>query len=201
MPGETWIVVGLGNPGERYRRTRHNVGFRLVDRLAEDLSAGPEEAEAGVRVRWAEMGERRVALLKPLTYMNRSGEALRRFPASVEAGPGRHLVVLDDVALRFGSVRFRPRGSSGGHRGLASVLEALESEEVPRLRMGVGSAKPGTDLADHVLEPFSADEEAALPPWLARASEGVRTYLELGPEEAMSRFNRSLAPNEDKETR
>jgi PTH1 family peptidyl-tRNA hydrolase len=121
--------------------------------------------------------------------MNRSGEALLRFPESRAAGPSRHLVVLDDVYLPFGRTRFRTQGRDGGHRGLASILAALGTTGVPRLRLGVGGAPPGRDLADHVLEDFTEGEEAEIPPWLARASEGVRVFLTEGPDVAMSRFN------------
>ncbi len=189
MPGGIRVVVGLGNPGPRYERTRHNIGFRLLDRLAEDLDAGPETEGPGYRVAWARLGTDRVALLKPRTYMNRSGDALLRFPASEEAGPGRHLVVLDDAALPFGTLRFRERGSAGGHRGLESVLDRLGTEDVPRLRLGIGDAERDRDLADHVLEEFSSEEEEAIGDWLKRAGAGVRVFLTEGAAPAMSRFN------------
>jgi PTH1 family peptidyl-tRNA hydrolase len=141
-------------------------------------------------VAWASWGDRRIALLKPTTYMNRSGDALARFRAGPPVDPGRHLVVLDDVALPFGAIRFRAGGSAGGHRGLQSVIDRLGTSDVPRLRLGVGGALEGVDLADHVLARFTADEEAALEPWLERAVEGVLTFIVEGPEAAMNRFNR-----------
>lgn len=188
MP-EIRVVVGLGNPGSRYARTRHNIGFRLLDVLAREMKAGPERVEVEYRVAWAVDREMRVALLRPTTMMNRSGDALLRFPESVAAGPLGHLVVLDDAALPFGAIRFRARGSAGGHRGLESVLDRLGTEEVPRLRLGVGGAPEGRDLREYVLEPFAPDEEAAIGPWLGAAAEGVRTFLSDGPETAMNRFN------------
>jgi PTH1 family peptidyl-tRNA hydrolase len=189
VSGRTWVVVGLGNPGPRYERTRHNIGFELVDRLAADLGARPAAADPAYRAAWAELAGDRVALLKPLTYMNRSGDAVRRFPASEEAGPGRHLVVLDDAALPFGAIRFRERGSAGGHRGLASILEALGTEEVPRLRMGIGEGDGEEDLVEHVLDRFSEEEEREIGSWLERAGAGVRVFLTEGAGPAMSRFN------------
>ena len=189
MSGRPWIVVGLGNPGPEYARTRHNAGFRLVDRLARSWNAGPWREGPEYRVCWASREGRRVALFEPMTYMNRSGEALLRFPESAEAGPGAHLVVLDDVALPFGTIRLRTAGSSGGHRGLQSVLECLGTEEVPRLRLGVGGSETGANLADHVLSPFSEAEEKEIDSWLERAEAAVETYLSAGAEEAMSRFN------------
>jgi PTH1 family peptidyl-tRNA hydrolase len=135
------------------------------------------------------VGDDRVALLKPMTYMNRSGDALHRFPASAEAGPARHLVVLDDAALPFGTIRFRERGSAGGHRGLESVLERLGTEEVPRLRLGIGDAGEEDSLVRHVLERFSSEEERAVGDWLQRAGDGVRVFLTEGAAPAMSRYN------------
>ena len=189
MDGRTWVVVGLGNPGPRYEQTRHNIGFRLLDRLAVDLAAGPETEEPGYRVAWGRSGQDRVALLKPMTFMNRSGDALRRFAASAEVVPEQHLVVLDDAALSFGAIRFRERGSAGGHRGLESVLEELGTEEVPRLRLGIGDADGEADLVDHVLERFSSEEEQTIGDWLKRAVVGVRVFLTEGAAPAMSRFN------------
>lgn len=180
--------MGLGNPGPRYERTRHNIGFRLLDRLARDLGAGPETDAGILRLAWAELEGRRVALVRPMTFMNRSGDALRALPESAAAGPGEHLVILDDVWLPFGAMRFRSGGGSGGHLGLTSVLEALETEAVPRLRLGVGGADEA-ELADYVLRPFASEEETEIEAWLMRASEGVRVHLTEGPEAAMNRFN------------
>jgi len=185
-----WVVVGLGNPGPRYHATRHNIGFRLLDLLGSRWGAGKETASNVYRSRSARIGGRDAVLVKPTTFMNRSGEALLRLPESALAGPERHLVVLDDVSLPFGAIRFRVRGSAGGHRGLESVLGALGTPEVPRLRLGVGDGEPGRDLRDHVLEPFSPEEEDALEPWLAGAADGVAVFLSEGPEAAMNRFNR-----------
>lgn len=190
MADGIWVVVGLGNPGPRYEATRHNIGFRLVDRLAALTRAGAEETGPNYRVRRGRSGETELILVKPMTYMNRSGDALARLPESAAAGAGRHLVVLDDVSLPFGAIRFRPRGSDGGHRGLRSVIDGLGTLEVPRLRLGVGDGDPGRDLAEYVLEPFSSAEEAELEEWLRRAAEGVRAFVDEGPEAAMNRFNR-----------
>jgi PTH1 family peptidyl-tRNA hydrolase len=172
----------------RYAGTRHNIGFRLLDRLGKDLGAGPERDEGAYAVSWADLASFRVALLRPLLYMNRSGEALARFPESAAAGPGGHLVVIDDATLPFGTLRFRREGGAGGHRGLFSVLERLGTETVPRLRLGVGEEVTG-DLADYVLSPFSEEEESRVVEWLARASDAVRVFLVEGPEAAMNRFN------------
>jgi PTH1 family peptidyl-tRNA hydrolase len=182
------IVVGLGNPGPEYADTRHNIGFRLLDRLAADLGAGPAETVGACRVARATRGDLLVVLIAPQAYMNRSGPALRTVPESTAAGPEQHLVVLDDVWLPFGALRFRPGGGPGGHKGLASVLESLESTSVPRLRLGVGGAEE-RDLVDYVLEPFTRDEESAMGPGLERASQAVEVFLTEGVETAMTRFN------------
>lgn len=185
-------MVGLGNPGPQYVSTRHNIGFRLLDRLGRDLGAGPEEDEGDYRVAWARLGAVRVALLRPMLFMNRSGEALARFPGSEEAGPGLHLVVLDDAWLPFGALRFRRRGGAGGHNGLQSILDSMGTVEVPRLRLGIGGAETEEDLTEYVLATFSKQEEDALPSWLDRACEGVRVFLGEGSDAAMNRFNRLL---------
>jgi PTH1 family peptidyl-tRNA hydrolase len=190
MADEVRVVVGLGNPGARYVRTRHNIGFRVLDRLAAELGAGPESQRDTYRVAWATLGELRVALLRPRTYMNRSGVAVRRFGEETVVPPGSHLVVLDDVALPFGSLRLRGKGSAGGHRGLESILEQLGTEAVPRMRLGVGRGEEERDLADHVLDPFSGEEERMLAEWLETAGTAVRVALTEGLDAAMNRFNR-----------
>jgi PTH1 family peptidyl-tRNA hydrolase len=183
------VVVGLGNPGARYAGTRHNIGFRLLERLAGDLGAGPEADEGAYAVSWADWNGERIALVRPLLYMNRSGDALARFPESAVAGPGEHLIVFDDVSLPFGTLRFREEGSAGGHRGLLSVLDRFGTEAVPRLRLGVGREEDAGELADYVLAPFTDEEEERVEEWLARASRGVQVFLQEGPEAAMTRFN------------
>jgi PTH1 family peptidyl-tRNA hydrolase len=183
------VVVGLGNPGSRYERTRHNIGFRLIDRLGRDLEAGPSRDEGAYQVSWAELGNQRIALIKPMVFMNRSGHALLRFPESAVAGPEGHLVVLDDVWLPFGATRFRREGSAGGHNGLASVLESLDTEEVPRLRLGVGGAETEEDLSEYVLEPFAEEEEKAIDEWMQNVSKGAQVFLAEGPDAAMNLYN------------
>lgn len=189
MPEGIRVVVGLGNPGLGYARTRHNIGFRVLDRLERELGAGRPRDTGEYRVAWAAVGTERVALFRPMLFMNRSGLALSRFPESRAAGPDRHLVIQDDVWLPFGAVRFRKGGSAGGHNGLSSVLRALGTDAVPRLRLGVGGAETEGDLAAHVLEAFTDEEEKAIEPWLAKAAEGVSVFLAEGPDAAMNRFN------------
>ncbi|HET9234084.1 MAG TPA: aminoacyl-tRNA hydrolase [Candidatus Eisenbacteria bacterium] len=182
------VVVGLGNPGRRYARTRHNMGFLLLDRLAGEFRATAEEDHGTYRVAFADVDGEPVALVRPLVFMNRSGEALVRVPESALAGPEGHLVLLDDVWLPFGTMRFRKQGGAGGHHGLLSVLEHLGTEAVPRLRLGIGGGDL-EELSEHVLAGFSDEEAEALDSWLVRAGEGVRTFLTEGAEAAMSRYN------------
>jgi len=185
------VVLGLGNPGSEYDDTRHNVGWWVVDRLAYDWKLPTFE-----RQRWCLRTEgsiegRTVRLIKPTTFMNRSGLALRQLRDVEGFDPAEDLlVVVDDAALDVGRVRFRPEGGPGGHNGLRSVAGALRSDRYPRLRIGVGPAPPGEDLADWILSPMDeADEEVvtALLPELTRA---IETWLKEGTEAAMNRFNR-----------
>jgi PTH1 family peptidyl-tRNA hydrolase len=184
--------VGLGNPGPEYIQTRHNAGFRLADHLAARWKLG--EFRRGDRARMAEgdWDSHRVRLLKPLTYMNRSGAVLAPLRALPEFDPSRDLLVLvDDVALPLGRFRLRGAGSSGGHNGLKSVEGALQRQDYARLRIGVGPAPPGLDdLAEFVLAAFEPEEQETLSELLEPMSEAVECWLDEGIEKAMSRFNR-----------
>jgi PTH1 family peptidyl-tRNA hydrolase len=184
------VVLGLGNPGPQYDATRHNVGWWVVDRLAHDWSAGPFRKEGPALVASGSWAGHDVRLLKPLTYMNRSG-AVFGMPELRELDAANDLlVVVDDAALEVGRVRLRPSGSAGGHNGLKSVEAVLRSKEYARMRIGVGTKPPGVDLADWVLSSMpEADEEVVigLLPDLARA---VETWIDEGLEAARRRFNR-----------
>ncbi len=184
-------IVGLGNPGPEYDATRHNVGWWVVDRLAYDWDLGPFRRDGNAWVTQGRVGEREVRLVKPTTYMNRSGLAFRPLVELTDFDPSADLlVVVDDAALDVGRIRFRPSGSPGGHNGLKSVSGALRSDDYPRLRIGVG-LKPGTmDLADWVLSPLPKDEEQAVVDLLPELSRAVEVWLDEGTEAAMNRFNR-----------
>lgn len=185
------IVVGLGNPGPEYDATRHNVGWWVVDRLAHDWDFGPfvrrgpalqsEGSAAGCDVR----------LLKPTTYMNRSGVALRELVNLEGFDVARDLlVVVDDAALDVGQVRFRSKGSAGGHNGLRSVQGALQSDAYPRLRIGVGRKPEGADLADWVLSEMPEDDEGVIVELLPELTHAVELWIGEGTEAAMNRYNR-----------
>lgn len=185
------VVVGLGNPGRRYRRTRHNVGFRVVEMLAGRWHAEPEEAARGARYRaWrAAPGGREVALLEPHTFMNLSGEALLEWAGGSPPDRAQVLIVCDDIYLPVGRLRLRRSGSAGGHRGLESIEAALGTRDYPRLRVGVGAAAPGAAYREHVLTPPAPDEEDDVEVSLQRAADAVECWLLEGIQQAMNRFN------------
>ncbi|GAB4231325.1 MAG: aminoacyl-tRNA hydrolase [Acidobacteriota bacterium] len=184
-----FLVAGLGNPGRRYAATRHNVGFMLVDRLARDRGLEFRNFQRLAEVARWDRGEDAVLLAKPQTFMNESGRAvgalLRYFDIPVE----RCLVVYDDVALPLGKLRFRRQGSSGGHKGMASVIGELGTVAVPRLRLGIGREGVTSDLRSFVLDPFSREELPVVDEMLETAAAGVQTFLAEGIERAMALYN------------
>ena len=186
--------MGLGNPGPEYARTRHNAGFRLIDNVATAWRVPGFRRERRARVTSGRHGDYDVGLIKPHTYMNRSGAALAPLTADPEFDASRDLLVLvDDAALPLGRFRLRARGSAGGHNGLKSIQGALRSQEFARLRIGVGPVPTlADDLADFVLEPMSADDDAALEDMLDPLTEAVDCWVSQGIDTAMNRFNRSL---------
>jgi PTH1 family peptidyl-tRNA hydrolase len=185
------VIVGLGNPGAEYEATRHNVGWWAVDRLAYDWGFGAFEREGRASLARGQVGTEPVWLVKPGTYMNRSGLALRfmwdleEFDLSEDL-----LVVVDDAALDVGRVRFRPQGSPGGHNGLKSVSGALRSDRYPRLRIGVGQKPEGMDLADWVLSPMPDEDEDVIVGLLPELTRAVEVWIDEGTESAMNRYNR-----------
>jgi peptidyl-tRNA hydrolase, PTH1 family len=182
------IVVGLGNPGNQYRDTRHNIGWMVLDRIADRAGrAGrgrQRDASESIQVR---LGGEDVVLAKPLTYMNDSGIAVRKLLARERAPLAELLVVADDFALPFGKLRFREAGSHGGHNGLRSIVDELSTEKFSRLRIGIG--EPGRGAIDHVLSRFQADERARLPVLLDAAADAVEMWATAGTAKAANRFN------------
>lgn len=185
------LVVGLGNPGDRYRDTRHNAGFRVVGCLAEQAGVHLDLERFDGRYGEGWVAGEQVALLLPKTHMNASGQAVIQALQGLElADPERDLlIVLDDLDLPLGRLRLRPRGSDGGQRGLRDVIDWLGSDAVPRLRFGVGRPPPGVDPIDWVLEPFRSDEERVLRRSLPRAAQAIACFLSEGAGPAMDRFN------------
>lgn len=181
------LLVGLGNPGPEYNATRHNVGFMVLDRLARQEGLGFSAASKWecLWTRWNEL-----ILMKPITYMNRSGDSVAGVLRYFRIEPSELLVVVDDVALPLGRLRLRSSGSDGGHNGLGSIIAHL-GENFPRLRIGVGAAADQADLVDHVLSAFSKTELAVIDRSVERATEAIRKVVDDGVETAMNLFNRA----------
>ncbi len=179
------LVIGLGNPGDKYERTRHNVGFRVVEHLA-GADAEWKEYERGLG-RYARRGP--LFLAEPLTYMNDSGNFVQPFAAFYKIAPSEILLVSDEIALPLGRVRIRASGSAGGQNGLKSVFARLGTQDVPRLRLGIGPQPAGMDSAAFVLQRFSAAEEKLIPEVVELAGAAALTAVEDGLEAAMQRFN------------
>jgi PTH1 family peptidyl-tRNA hydrolase len=184
-------IVGLGNPGPEYERTRHNAGFMLVDHLAAQWGLGPFKRGDQALVASGTLHGVPVRLVKPTTYMNRSGDALRALRAPDFDPAADLLVVVDDVAFEPGQFKLRGAGSAGGHNGLKSIEAALHRQDYPRMRIGVG-AKPTEydDLADWVLGRMTAEERAAFESLLPNATEAAECWVQDGIERAMNRYNR-----------
>jgi PTH1 family peptidyl-tRNA hydrolase len=189
------LILGLGNPGEEYRDTRHNVGFRVVEELARRWEIPIDRLDCNAltgRSLSEGAGEGGVLLAKPQTYMNRSGYAARCFAERYGIDPAAVLVVYDEVNLPLGKIRLRRSGSPAGHRGLESVIENLRSADVPRLRLGVaaGEGRPaGEELVEFVLSPFAAEEREAVEEMVRRAAGACEAWVREGIEAAMQTFN------------
>lgn len=187
LPPE-WIVLGLGNPGAEYAHTRHNIGFDVIDILASRhrirLNLHRDHGRYGL----GRIADVPVVLAKPMTYMNRSGEAARALLQRYPLEPARLLVVVDDVALPPGKIRVRPSGSDGGHNGLESIIQCLGTQAFPRVRVGIGSPPPG-QMVEYVLSRFSPQEQPIIEEALQRAADAVEVAIAEGVQAAMNRFN------------
>jgi PTH1 family peptidyl-tRNA hydrolase len=188
---ELRIVVGLGNPGSRYAQTRHNVGFMVVNVLARRHHMTFRGSKQRADVARGRMGDLPVLLAQPVTYMNESGVAVARLVAYYRVPLEHLLVVCDDLDLPFGRLRLRPSGSSGGNRGLESIIREIGSKDFPRLRVGVG--RPDRSAVDHVLSPFSPEQMRLLPGLVDKAADAVTAALQEGVTPAMNEFNRDWA--------
>ena len=185
------VVLGLGNPGGRYLATRHNAGWQVLDILRGRWGAADSGRDEAWQEWTAERAGRRVHLVKPLLFMNRSGEAFVSWRERQAVEPGQLLVVVDDVYLPLGVLRLRERGSSGGHLGLGSLESALGTREYARLRVGVGAA-PAAELREHVLEEFGEEEAETARSAFERAADAVECWITEGATSAMNRFNRRV---------
>ena len=187
-----WLIVGLGNPGPEYAKTRHNVGFRCLDLLAEKLGVRVDKAKFQGLYGQTDYHGNRLYLLKPLTYMNLSGRSVLQLSAFFQVPPQRIIVLFDDISLEPGRLRVRPNGSAGGHNGIKSIIAELGSQEFPRVKLGVGAKPhPDFDLAAWVLSTFSAQEEKALSLSLENGAQAALTIIDQGTAAAANNFNGS----------
>lgn len=185
------VVVGLGNPGREYEATRHNVGFMVIDELARRLPVTGFRRRFRSELGEGHLGGEKVVFVKPQTYMNLSGGAVREVVNWYHSPKENVLIVLDDLDLPFGSLRLRGAGSAGGHNGLSSIIEQLGSNQIPRLKIGIGRGRlPATA---HVLARFSPDEQRELPDIVGRAADAVEHWAQEGMIAAMNRFNGLVA--------
>lgn len=185
-----WLVVGLGNPGPKYEWTRHNMGFLVIDKLAERESIPVQRLKFKALTNTAVIGGRSVLLMKPTTYMNLSGEAVGQAARFYKIPPERVLVISDDVALPQGKLRVRRSGSAGGHNGLKNIIAHLGSDQFPRVKVGVGGKPhPDSDMADWVLSPFTGQDRKAMEEAISRAADAVTLLLDKGVDQAMAKFN------------
>jgi PTH1 family peptidyl-tRNA hydrolase len=183
------VIVGLGNPGLQYRRTRHNLGFMVVSDLARERGIRFRRGRFECLQGEGDIGAERVLLVKPHTFMNRSGRCVAALARALKVSFSDLLVVCDDVNLELGRLRLRRGGSAGGHKGLQSIIEQLGSDQFPRLRIGVGRPRGEGDIVSHVLAGFQRSEWPVVKEAVARAVQAVETWVYYGIDEAMNRFN------------
>jgi PTH1 family peptidyl-tRNA hydrolase len=195
------LIVGLGNPGTEYAWTPHNLGFLVVDKLAEQAGIRVTRPESKSYVGLGKIAEREVVLAKPQTMMNLSGLAVRELVGRADCGPSDVIVVCDDFALPWGMLRVRERGSAGGHNGLKSVIGALGTTEFPRVRLGVQPEEFSGDLREYVLRQIRRDEEDLVAEEIELGAEAVKVIVAEGVARAMNRFNRRVKPPSDDEVK
>ena len=187
---ENWLIVGLGNPGKEYERTRHNAGFRAIDVLADSLGCKIDKGKFQGLYGQCNYNGIKLYLLKPLTYMNLSGRSVLQLSAYFHVPPQRIIVMFDDISLVPGRLRVRGDGSAGGHNGIKSIIAEVGSQDFPRVKIGVGAKPtPEYDLADWVLSAFSAQEEKALQPALENAADAALCIIDKGISQAANLFN------------
>ncbi|MFM8250483.1 MAG: aminoacyl-tRNA hydrolase [Planctomycetota bacterium] len=185
------LIVGLGNPGRQYQNTRHNIGFAVIDELVRRQGGGVSR-EKFTGEQWElPVGRERVLVVRPLTFMNLSGSCVLPTRDFYKIADDRILVICDDLSLPVAKLRLRARGSAGGQKGLADILRRLGTEQVPRLRLGIGATPPGWETADYVLSRFESDERELVTGAVTRAGEAVIDWVERGLEFSMNKYNAS----------
>jgi PTH1 family peptidyl-tRNA hydrolase len=189
MTLDTFLIIGLGNPGREYRDNRHNFGFMLIDRLMIRLNARGMKLQSKAIVTDAPYNEHKLILAKPQTYMNLSGQSAQGLIHFYKLELSNVLIAHDDLDLPFGAIRMRPTGGPGGQKGLASTIEQLGTKDIPRLRLGIGRPPGKMDAAAYVLQDFSKDEMKELSSILDRAADAVLTFVTDGLDKAMNKYN------------
>ena len=188
--GVDWLLVGLGNPGDQYEHTRHNVGFMVADELAERSHVPVQRLKFRALTNTVTVGDRKVLLMKPVTYMNLSGEAVREAAAFYKIPPEHILVISDEVALAPGKLRVRRSGSAGGHNGLKNIIAHLGTDQFPRIRLGVGQKPhPDYDMADWVLGKFQGEDKKAVEAAVKKAADAAECLIREGVDKAMNQYN------------
>ena len=189
MTQDIYLIIGLGNPGREYKDTRHNIGFMLIDHLAEKIGARGMKVQSKAIVTSGLYEERKLILAKPQTYMNLSGQSVQGLLHFYKI-PHTHLLVAhDDLDIPYGTIRIRPTGGPGGQRGMANTIELLGTKDFPRLRLGIGRPPGRMDPKDYVLQDFSKDELKLMPELLSRASDAALEFVMNGLNAAMNKYN------------
>lgn len=186
---DLFAVVGLGNPGRQYAKTRHNVGFDVIDYLAERHNVTVSKMKFNAVYGEALIDNQKVLLIKPLTYMNRSGESIIHFHKYYKIPIENIIVIYDDTDIKLGSIRIRPKGSAGSHNGMKSVIYHLQDDNFPRIRIGIGQKREGQDLADYVLGRFSKEERELIDEAIERAAVATEMIITNGVNKAMNEYN------------
>lgn len=193
---ETYLIAGLGNPEKKYEQTRHNAGFNAIDRLADELKISISEKKFKGLAASVIRDGKKLLLLKPLTYMNLSGESVAEAANYFGIEPDHIIILFDDINFSCGRIRIRGKGSAGGHNGIKSIISCIKSEDFPRVRIGVGDKKPQMDLAAHVLGRFEAQDRETMEKVFKEAADAVLCIIDKGVAEAMNEYNGlDLAPS------
>ena len=188
-----YLIAGLGNPGPRYAKTRHNLGFMVVDALAERWGVSFHQNKWQSQIAEARFDDHQVLLVKPQTFMNRSGEALQQIVRFYQLPPEQVLIIFDDIDIRLGSIRMRAKGSAGTHNGMRSIVQCLQTSDFPRLKLSAGRRPAHMDLADFVLSTFTPQEQPLVEDEVAAACDAVHCWLSNGIVESMNRYNSWLS--------
>lgn len=185
-----FVIIGLGNPGSKYENTRHNVGFDVIDLLSGRYGIKVSKLKFKALIGEGAIDGQRVVLVKPQTFMNLSGESVREIIDWYKVPMGNAIIIYDDIDLSIGRVRIRPKGSSGTHNGMRSVIYQIQSDDFPRIRIGIDKAPEGWELADYVLSRFSSEDRKIIDESILKAAEAVAAIIKYGADAAMNTYNR-----------